>query len=291
MKVKVSSIAAIVFTAFLVFWLSTFTVDEREYAIRFQLSKIVKADYKPGLHFKWPFIESARKFDKRIQTVDLPPEKFLTAEKKNVEVDAFVKWRIVDITKFYKATGRGSMTMANDRLSRTIVDALKGQFGLRAIQEVISGDRTEIMNVVRKNVDIEAQKLGIEIVDVRLKRVDFSREVSQSVYDRMIKEREAAAQDFRSRGDEEARKLRARSEREREEILSKAYSEAEIIRGEGDAQAAQIYAKAYGRNPEFYAFHRSLQAYRNALGKEGDMLILDPNSDFFRYLKDSAGKR
>ena len=261
---------------------SIFTVDERELAIKFRLGKIVRADYEPGLHFKVPLINNVRKFDKRILTLDARPANYLTKEKKNVNVDFFVKWRIHDVVTYYKAMS-GSERKAMERIYATINDGLRSEFGKRSIQEVISGERSEVMNTMTAEANRQLGKFGIEVVDVRVKRIDFSETISESVYRRMEAERLRVAKDFRSRGAEEAEKIRAQADKERTVLLAEAYRKAQTVRGEGDAKAAEIYAKAYKKDPEFFSFYRSLQAYRSALGGQGDVLVLEPDSDFFSY--------
>ncbi|HEX7026982.1 MAG TPA: protease modulator HflC [Gammaproteobacteria bacterium] len=270
-------------------YMSAFVVNERELAIKFKLGEIVKSDYEPGLYWIIPIFNNIKKFDKRIQTVDSTPEKYLTSEKKNVIVDAFVKWRISDVAQFYRAT-QGDVRVASTRLSRIINNALKNQISQRTILEVIAGERTQIMNQVRDNVDTESKPLGITIVDVRIKKLDYSESISDSVFERMIQERVKVAKQLRSEGHEEAKGVRAEAEREREQILAEAYRESQSIRGSGDAKAAEIYAEAYGKNPEFFSFYRSLNAYRHAFESGQDVLVLEPDSAFFRYFKDVQGQ-
>ena len=270
---------------------SVFTVDERELAIKFRLGKIVRADYEPGLHFKVPLINNVRKFDKRILTLDARPANYLTKEKKNVIVDFFVKWRIHDVVTYYKAMS-GEERKAMERIYATINDGLRSEFGKRSIQEVISGERSEIMNTMTNEANRQLGKFGVEVVDVRVKRIDFSDDISDSVYRRMEAERLRVAKDFRSRGAEEAEKIRAKADKERTVLLADAYKQAQTIRGEGDAKAAEIYARAYKQDPEFFAFYRSLQAYRKSLGGETDTLVLEPDSEFFRYFgSQKAGRK
>lgn len=263
---------------------AVFTVDETETAIRFRLGEIVEADYEPGLHFKVPFINNVRKFDARIQTLDTEPERFLTVEKKNVIVDSFVKWRIRDVARFYTAVA-GDYTQANLRLDQIIKDGLRSEFSKRTIQEVVSGDRRQIMNILATTAAREASRLGIEAVDVRIKRIDLPPDVSSSVYRRMRAERERVARDFRSRGAEAAERIQADADRQSSVILAEAYRDAESVRGEGDARAADIYAQAFGKDREFYSFYRSLNAYRNSFGSRNDVLVLQPDSEFFQYFK------
>ena len=260
---------------------ATYVVDQRERALLFRLGEIIKEDIPPGLHFKYPLINNARFFDARILTLDAQPESFLTVEKKNVTVDFFVKWRIQEVGQYYRAT-RGDERNALSRLSQIMKDQLRNEFGKRTIQEAVSGERSEIMDILRIQSNETAKELGIEIVDVRISRIDLPDDVSDAVYARMRAERNRVARDFRARGMEQAERIRADSDRERITILAEAYREAEKTRGEGDAEAAKIYADAYNRDPEFYSFTRSIRAYEDAFG-ESDTLILEPDSDFFNY--------
>jgi membrane protease subunit HflC len=266
-----------------------FIVKENELALRLRLGEIVYADYDPGLRWKWPFFESVQFFDKRIQTLDTQPQRFLTAEKKFVVVDSYVKWRISDLAQYYRST-RGSVDTASRLLSERINSALRDEFGKRTIQEVISGERAEIMTELTKQADTKANDLGVEVVDVRVKQIDFPTEVSQRVYERMRTERERVARELRAQGAEAAEGIRADADRQRTEILAEAYREAEEIRGEGDAKAAEVYANAFNRDPEFYAFWRSLKAYRDVFEGGGSLMVLDPNSEFFRYFIDKGGR-
>ena len=267
---------------------SVFTIKEWERAILFRLGEIVRDDYTPGLHFKVPFINNVRKFDGRIQTLDVDPERFLTSEKKNVIVDSFVKWRIKDVGRYYTAV-RGDVAQANLRLDQIIKDGLRGEFGKRTLKDTVSGDRAQIMNILTATANPLANEIGIEIVDVRIKRVDLPPDVSNSVFRRMQAERERVARDFRSRGAEAAERIRADADRQRTVIVAEAYRDSEQTRGEGDARSADIYAQAFGRNKEFYGLYRSLNAYRGVFGSRDDMLILQPDSDFFRYFRDRRG--
>lgn len=263
---------------------SLFTVDEREKAILFRLGEIVRTDFKPGLHWQTPFVNNVRKFDARIQTLDAEPERYLTSEKKNVIVDSFVKWRIDDVANYYTATG-GDALRANLRLSQIIKDGLRGEFAKRTIQEAISGERREIMDIITELANKEAKAFGINIVDVRIKRVDFPQDISDSVYHRMRAERQRVAKDLRSRGAEAAEKIRAEADRKRTVLLADAYRDAEKIRGEGDAAATDIYAKAYSKDIEFYSLYRSLNAYKKSFSNKSDMLVIEPDSEFFKYFK------
>jgi membrane protease subunit HflC len=260
-----------------------FTVSETEKAIKFRLGEIVKDDYKPGLHFKWPLINNVKKFDKRIQTMDAKPERFLTAEKKNVIVDSFVKWRIGDVSTFYTAVA-GDIDQANLRLDQIVKDAFRGEFGKRNIKQLLSTDRQVIREVMIKNAKPLAAELGMEIVDVEVMRIDLPEEVSSSVFRRMEAERERVAREFRSQGAEAAERIRADADRQRVVTMANAFRDAEMLRGEGDAKSAEIYAKAYGADAEFFTFYRSLNAYKKTF-TSSSMIVLDPDSDFFRYFK------
>ena len=260
-----------------------FTVSETEKAIKFRLGEIVKNDYEPGLHFKWPFINNVKKFDKRIQTMDAKPERFLTAEKKNVIVDSFVKWRIGDVTTFYTGVA-GDIDQANLRLDQIIKDAFRGEFGKRNIKQLLSTDRQAIREILIKNAKPLAADLGMEIIDVQVMRIDLPDEVSSSVFRRMEAERERVAREFRSQGAEAAERIRADADRQRVVTMANAFRDAEMLRGEGDAKSAEIYAKAYGADTEFFTFYRSLNAYKKTF-TSSSMMVLDPDSDFFRYFK------
>lgn len=264
---------------------SAFTVKEAEKAIVLQLGEIVGSDYKPGLHFKIPLISTVRRYDARIRTADSAPSKFLTSEKKNVIVDFFVKWRINDLGKFYTSTGGGDARRANQLLNDIVRKGLRDEFSLRTNREVISGERAEIMEIMTRNANEEVSTLGIEIVDVRVKRIEYASDVSESVYERMRAERNRVAKDFRARGEEAKERIQADADRQSTILLAEAERDAAKIRGEGDARSAEIYAEAYGEDPEFYRFYRSLEAYRNSLGGESDVMVISPDSEFFRYFK------
>ncbi len=271
--------------------LSAFSVDQREYAIVFRLGQIISVKSQPGLHFKIPLVDNVRYFEKRVVTLDwVEPDRFITSEKKNVLVDSFVKWRIIDPAKYYVSV-RGDEKQAEARLSQVVNDGLRAEFGKRTIHDVISGERAKIMDILRAKADHDARQMGIQVLDVRLKRVDLPQEVSDSVYQRMEAERKRVANDLRSQGAGAAEKIRADADKQREVIIAEAFREAQRIKGEGDARAAEIYASAYSRNPEFYAFYRSLEAYRNSFHSKADVLVLDPSSEFFKYLKDSGGRK
>ncbi|MBD3670579.1 MAG: protease modulator HflC [Gammaproteobacteria bacterium] len=261
--------------------MSLFKVDQRQHAIMFEWGKVVRTEFEPGLHFKVPLMNKVLKFDSRILSLDAKPERFLTIEKKFVLVDYFVQWRIVDVSKYYTAvTGREAR--ARERMQRIINDNLKTEVARRNIQAVISGERSVIMDIMRKEANEEASVFGVEIVDVRMKRVDLPEDVSDSVYNRMRAERLKEANDYRSKGAEAAERIRADADRQRTIIIAEAYRDAERIRGEGDARAAEIYASAYNKNPEFFSLYRSLSAYERSFEK-GDVMVLEPDSDFFKY--------
>jgi membrane protease subunit HflC len=261
---------------------SMYQVAEWEKAILFRLGEIVKTDVQPGLHFKVPFVNNVRKFDGRILTLDVDPERFLTVEKKNVIVDSFVMWRIVDPKRFYTAV-MGDERHARQRLEQTIKDAMRGQFSKRTVNQVVSGGRGTIMKDLTIDVSAQAGQIGIEIVDVRVKRVDLPSEVSDSVYRRMQAERSRVAKEFRSQGAELAEKIRAGADRQRQVLIAEAYREAEQTRGVGDARAAEIYASAFSKDKEFYAFFRSLRAYQESFDGSNDLMLLTPDGEFFEY--------
>ena len=267
---------------FLIVSSALYTVNETETAIKLRLGEIVTVENTPGLKFKTPFVNNVVKFDNRIQTLDAPAERFLTGEKKNVIVDSYVKWRIIDAEQFYKSTG-GNMSRTSNRLAQIIKTGLKSEFSKRTIADVVSGERTEIMaNIVRLAKD-DISEFGIEIVDVRIKRIDLSQEVSNSVYRRMQAERQRVAKEFRSKGAEEAEIIRAAADKKRTIILANAYRDSEIIRGEGDAVSASNYAQAYNKNADFYSFYRSLESYKKSFGQSNDIMVLNPNTEFFRH--------
>jgi membrane protease subunit HflC len=270
--------------------LSAFSVNERELAIKLQLGQVVKADYEPGLHWKWPVVQNIRKFPKRILTISDRPERVFTAENEALQVDFFVKWRITDTVRFYTSTG-GLLQVGDDRLSEIIKNAVVTEFGKRSVKEAISVGRQELMRDMLNTASAAANDLGVELIDFRVKQVEFMDDVRNSVYQQMAAERARIAAQRRAEGRESAEGKRAAADRERTIILADAYREGQITRGEGDALAAEIYASAYNKDPEFYAFYRSIDAYRKSMGKEGDILVLDPDNDFFRYLNDADGGR
>lgn len=269
---------------------SLFVVNQWELAIKLQFGRIVDSEYEPGLHVKIPFIQSVRKFDARIQTLDSNPERFLTAEKKDVIVNSYAKWRITNAAQFFRSTGANEAN-ATRLLSERINNSLRDEFGKRTIQEVVSGERAEIMALLTRDADQNAAELGIEVLDVRVKQIDLPKEVSQSVYDRMRAERERVAAELRAQGAEAGEKIRADADAERVVILANAYKTSEELRGEGDGAAAEIYAKAFEENDEFYAFYRSLTAYSKTFTSSGNMMVLDPDSEFFRYFRNAEGKQ
>jgi membrane protease subunit HflC len=264
---------------------STFyMVDEREKVIVVRFGQVLRYDDAPGIHFKSPFLDDARYFDSRILTLDAEPQPFLTKEKKYVVVDSFVKWRIDDALKYYLTVG-GQELDARRRLEQVVNSGLRDEFGKRTVHDVVSTDRHKIMEILTANTDREARKFGIVVTDVRIQRVDLPDEVSQSVYQRMKAERSRIANELRAQGAEAAEKIRANSERQREVLLAEAYGKAERVRGEGDAKATALYAGAYGRAPEFFSLYRSLNAYKESFRKKEDIMIVDPSSDFFKYMK------
>jgi len=269
---------------------SLFTVNEREKAILLRLGEIEKTEFEPGIHFKVPFINNVRKFDGRVLTMDAEPETFLTVEKKNVVVDAFVKWRIADESKFFTAMG-GVESRTNTRLSQIVKDSLREEFARRTIQEVISGERAEIMDIATQTADVKSQEFGVKVIDVRIKRIDLKGEISDSVYDRMVAERARVAADFRAKGAEIAEKTRADADKQRTVLLAESYREAEQLRGQGDAMAADIYAKAYNQDSEFYSFYRSLLAYKESFKNKQDVMVIKPDTEFFRYFGDQEGAK
>jgi len=283
-------IAAALVALLLVVSSAMFTVDQRQNAIVFQLGEIKDVITKPGLHFKWPLIQNVRLFDMRILTFDDPePLRFPTSGNKPLDVDSFVKWRIADV-RLYFVSVQGDEFRATTRLKQTISDGLQAEFGQRTVHDVVSGQRDDIMEQVRIEADKDLRRIGVEIVDVRLKRVDLPTEVSTSVYRRMESERKRVANELRSTGVAEGEKIRADADRQREVILAEAYRDAQRVKGEGDARAAATYAQAFRQDAEFYAFYRSMEAYRSTFRGRNDLMVLEPSSDFFRYLKDPSGK-
>ncbi len=288
MSPRINFAGAVIATVLVVLAMSIFTVDQRQFALVFQLGEVKQAITEPGLNFKIPLIQNVRYFEKRILTMDnAEPERFITSEKKNVLVDSFIKWRIVDPKLYYISVG-GDESRAKTRLNQTVNAGLREEFGKRTVHDVVSGARDKIMEDMRVKADTDARKIGVQIVDVRLKRVELPTEVSEAVYRRMEAERKRVANELRSEGSAEAEKIRADADRQREVIVAEAYREAQKVKGEGDAKAASIYAQAFGQNPEFYSFYRSLEAYRSSFKNKGDVLVIDPSSDFFKYMKNAG---
>ena len=269
---------------------SLFTVDQRQNAIVFQLGEVKEVVNRSGLHFKWPLLQNVRHFDMRILTFDdAEPLRFLTQGNRPVLVDSFVKWRIADTRQYYVSV-QGDELRAATRIKQTVAGVLRDEFGARTVHEVVSGERESVMNRVREKVDQDLRRIGVEIIDVRLKRVDLPQDVSESVYRRMEAERKRIANELRSTGAAEAEKIRADADRQREVLLAEAYRDAQRVRGEGDAKSAAIYAAAFNQNPEFYSFYRSMEAYRSTFRGRNDLMLLETNSDFLRYFRDSLGR-
>jgi len=292
MKKNITNILIGAVATLIIFTMSVFVVDQRQNAIVFQLGEVVSVITNPGLNFKVPLMQNVRYFDSRILTLDAgEPERFITAEKKNVLVDAFIKWRIVDVKQYYISVG-GDEARARTRLLQTVNSSMREEFGKRTIHEVVSGEREKIMTVLREKTDIDARKIGVQVLDVRLKRVDFPPEISDSVYRRMDAERKRVANELRASGAAEGEKIKADADKQREVILAEAYRDAQKTKGEGDAKASALYAAAFGRNAEFYSFYRSLEAYKQSFKDKNDVMVLDPSSSFFKYLKSpsKAGK-
>jgi len=269
----------------LVLMMSVYLVDPRKAAVKFQLGEVVAVETQPGLYFLVPGFQNVRLFDTRIQTLEArDPQTFLTSENRNVLVDSYVKWKVVDVRLYYVSVG-GDAIRAEQRIGQTVNEALRGEFARRTVHEVVSGQRDQIMSVVTERVDRDLRGIGVGIVDVRLKRVDFVPEISSDVYRRMESERKRVANELRATGQAEGEKIKADADRQKQVIVAEAYRDAQKIKGEGDAIASKTYADAYQRNPEFYSFYRSLDAYKNSLRNKSDVMILDPSSDFFKYLK------
>jgi len=270
--------------------MAAFTVRETELAIKFSFGRIVNADYSPGLHFMIPVVNNVRKFDKRIQSRTYPSEQFLTSEGKILRIDFYVKYRIADVSRYYQATQGGDEEIGAGRLGAIVKDGIKGVIARRTIQQVVAAERNEFTGEILKVADAGTRGLGLQLIDVRVKKIDLPEEVSESVYSRMRQDFVRQAKQLRAEGDENAEKLRAEADRQRTEILAEANREANIIRGEGDAESAEIYARAYSRNPEFYAFYRRMEAYRKAIGTQSDVLVISPDSEFFKYLNRSTAR-
>lgn len=288
MSSRINLLGALVATVLVVLAMSMFTVDQRQYAVVFQLGEVKRAISEPGLYFKVPMVQNVRYFEKRIITLDnAEPERFITSEKKNVLVDSYIKWKIIDPQLYYISVG-GDESRAKTRLNQTVNAGLREEFGKRTVHDVVSGEREKIMDKMREKADADARKIGVQIVDVRLKRVELPTEVSEAVYRRMEAERKRVANELRSEGSAEAEKIRADADRQREIIVAEAYRDAQKIKGEGDAKATATYAQAFGQNPEFYAFYRSLEAYRGSFKNRSDVLVVEPSSEFFKYMKSTG---
>jgi modulator of FtsH protease HflC len=268
--------------------MSMFTVDMRDHAMKFRIGEIVKADYEPGLHFKWPLINNVAKYPNRVLNYEHQEEKFLTGEKKNLIVDYFVQWQIVDPAQYYRSV-MGDETLAIERLNAILKEGIKAAISQRTVQEVVSAERSELLAEMLKQARERSPELGIKVVDVRVKRIDLSEEVRDSVYQRMRQERVRVATQWRAEGEEQYTRIRADADRQRTVILSEAYRDAERIRGAGDARAAEIYAQAYSKDRDFFAFYLSMQAYKASIGRDQDILVLKPDSDFFRFLQKQVG--
>lgn len=266
-----------------------FRVTEVERAVLLRFGELVQEDIQPGLHFKIPFVDAVRKFDGRVLTVDSPPERYFTSEQKVLIVDSYAKFRVEDVGQYYRTTG-GDEAVARQRLAARINDGLRNEFSTRTQQEVVSGERDQLMNRLTNQLNESmSEVLGVHVLDVRVRTINLPEDISEAVFNRMRAEREKEARETRSEGQEEAEKIRADADRQRVLIAAEAFRQSEIIRGEGDAQAAAIYAQAYNQNREFYSFMRSLQAYRNTFANSGDLMLISPDSEFFRYLKDAEG--
>jgi membrane protease subunit HflC len=291
MMKNLTSTLVVAFVVILLLSASAFTVNQTQFVLVKRLGEIVAVKKAPGLYFKVPLVDDLKYFDNRIVTLDWEePAKFITSENKNMLVDSFVKWRIIDPAKYYVSIKEGGEAAAEDRLSKVVNAGLRAEFGKRTVHDVIAGERDAIMNSLRKKADLEARQIGIQVVDVRLKRVDYSEDISKSVFDRMIAERKRLANQLRSEGAAASEKIRADADKQREVIIAEAYSEAQKTKGEGDAKAAEIYNRSYGRNPEFYAFYRSTEAYKNSFKSKSDVMVLDPGSDFFKYMRSPTKK-
>lgn len=280
-------ISALSLIAVIIISQSIYVVSEIERAVKLRFGEIVEFDVQPGLHFKWPIVNSIKYFDGRILTLDAVPQRYLTSEKKALMVDSFIKWRIKDVAKYFTTTG-GDEERAKRLLSQRVDTGLRNEFGIRTVKEVVSGERDQLMNSLATSLDkIAQQELGVEVIDLRVKKIDLPFEVSDSVYNRMRTERERLARELRAQGNEVAEKIRATADKDKTIILADAYREAEETRGSGDAKATATYADAYTKDPEFYDFTRSLKAYQSTFESKGDILIIDPDSDFFKYLDNS----
>lgn len=288
---NISSVVIVIVVAVLLLASSAFTVNQTQFVLVKRLGEIVAVKKEPGLYFKMPLVDDLKYFDNRILTLDgEEPAKFNTSENKYMLVDSFVKWRIIDPAKYYVSIKEGGEAAAEDRLSKVVNAGLRTEFGKRTVHDVIAGERGAVMDSLRRKADLEARQMGIQVVDVRLKRVDYSEDISKSVYDRMISERKRIANQLRSEGSAASEKIRADADKQREVIIAEAYRDAQKTKGEGDATAAAIYNQSYSRNPEFYAFYRSTEAYKNSFKSKSDIMVLDPGSDFFKYMRSPSKK-
>ena len=285
MRRSTAAVLMVLVVVLLVLGMSVYTVDQRKAAIKFQLGEVIAVQTEPGLYFQVPVLQNVRLYDTRIQTLDSrDAERFLTSENKNVLVDSFVKWRVIDVRQYYVSV-RGDPVAAEARINQTVNDALRAEFARRTVHDVISGERDKVMSIVADKVDKDVKGIGVEVVDVRLKRVDLVPEISADVFRRMESERKRVANELRATGQAEGEKIKAEADRARQIIVAEAYRDAQRVKGEGDAQASRIYAEAFQRNPEFFSFYRSMEAYKQSLRSKSDVMVLDPSSDFFKYLK------
>ena len=288
---NIKNVLIIVIIALVVLASSAFTVGQTQFALVKRLGGIIAVHKTPGLYFKMPFVDDVKYFDNRIITLDSDqPAKLITSENKYMMVDSFIKWRIIEPAKYYVSIKEGGEAAAEDRLTKVVNAGLRAEFGKRTVHDVIAGERVAVMDSLRKKADMDARQMGIQVVDVRLKRVDYSEDISKSVYDRMISERKRIANQLRSEGSASSEKIRADADKQREVIIAEAYRDAQKTKGEGDALAGAIYNQSYSKNPEFYAFYRSTEAYKNSFKNKSDIMVLDPGSDFFKYMRNPSKK-
>lgn len=288
---NIKNLLILIIIALVVLASSAFTVGQTQYALVKRLGGIVAVHKTPGLYFKMPFVDDVKYFDNRIITLDSDqPAKLITSENKYMMVDSFIKWRIIDPARYYVSIKEGGEAAAEDRLTKVVNAGLRNEFGKRTVHDVIAGERVAVMDSLRKRADVDARQMGIQVVDVRLKRVDYSEDISKSVYDRMISERKRIANQLRSEGSASSEKIRADADKQREVIIAEAFRDAQKTKGEGDALAAAIYNQSYSKNPEFYAFYRSTEAYKNSFKNKSDIMVLDPGSDFFKYMRNPSKK-
>lgn len=288
---NIKNLLILIIIALVVLASSAFTVSQTQFALVKRLGGIVAVHKTPGLYFKMPFVDDVKYFDNRIITLDSDqPAKLITSENKYMMVDSFIKWRIIDPTRYYVSIKEGGEAAAEDRLTKVVNAGLRAEFGKRTVHDVIAGERVAVMDSLRRRADADARQMGIQVVDVRLKRVDYSEDISKSVYDRMISERKRIANQLRSEGSASSEKIRADADKQREVIIAEAFRDAQKTKGEGDALAAAIYNQSYSKNPEFYAFYRSTEAYKNSFKNKSDIMVLDPGSDFFKYMRNPSKK-